>query len=100
MVGVPHRPPDMKRLNILIPSRKYIEPISIKDIHRAVASKIYKIRSGHAPLNAFLHKFKIKKAHIVQPEEYQEKHHNTILKSLAYTHQKYGNCGRGREGQK
>ena len=62
MVGVLHGPPDTIRLNILIPSRKYIEPISIKDIHRAVASKIYKLRSGHAPLNAYLHEFKIKES--------------------------------------
>ena len=50
----------LKHIDPSLPSRKFVELISNKKVHRETASKIYQIRSGHVPLNAYLHKFKIK----------------------------------------
>ena len=51
-----------KRIDSSLPSCKFIELISNKKVHRETASKIYQIRSGHVPLNAYLHRFKIKES--------------------------------------
>ena len=39
-------------------SQKYLSYISIKDISRKTASRIFQLRVGHAPLNLYLHRFK------------------------------------------
>ena len=49
----------MKHLDPSLHSCKFIELISNSDIHREYASKIFQLRSGHIPLNAYLHRFKI-----------------------------------------
>ena len=52
----------LKHIDSSLPSRKFIELISNKKVHRETASKIYQIRLGHVPLNAYLHRFKIKES--------------------------------------
>ena len=49
----------LKHIDPSLPSHKFVELISGKDIHREAASKIYQLRSGHIPLNAYLHRFKL-----------------------------------------
>ena len=49
----------MKHLDPSLPLRKFIELISNSDINREYASKIFQLHSGHIPLNAYLHRFKI-----------------------------------------
>ena len=49
----------MKHIDSSLPSRKYIELTSNPEIHRESASKIFQLRTGHIPLNAYLHRFKI-----------------------------------------
>ena len=49
----------MKHIDSSLPSRKYIELTSNSEIHRESASKIFQLRTGHIPLNAYLHRFKI-----------------------------------------
>ena len=52
----------LKHIDSSLPSCKFIELINNKKVHRATASKIYQIRSGHVPLNAYLHRFKFKES--------------------------------------
>ncbi|KAH9019426.1 hypothetical protein EDB85DRAFT_2153746 [Lactarius pseudohatsudake] len=47
-----------KRFDPSLPSRKFIELISNKKLSRAMASKMFQLRTGHIPLNAYLHRFK------------------------------------------
>ena len=49
----------MKHIDSSLPSRKFVELISTPDIHRESASKIFQLRTGHIPLNAYLHRFKL-----------------------------------------
>jgi hypothetical protein len=50
----------LKHIDPSLPSRKFVKLISNKKIHRAAVSKIFQLRSGHIPLNTYLHRFKIK----------------------------------------
>jgi ribonuclease HI len=49
-----------KNIDPSLPSHKFIKLISNPKISRADASKIFQLRSGHIPLNAYLHQFKWK----------------------------------------
>ena len=49
----------MEHIDPSLPSHKFIEPISNPDIHRESTSKIFQLRTGHIPLNTYLHRFKI-----------------------------------------
>ena len=49
----------IKQINLSLPSHKFIELMSNKDICREAASKMYQLCSGHIPLNAYLHRFKL-----------------------------------------
>jgi ribonuclease HI/exonuclease III len=49
-----------KNLDPSLPSQKFMKLISSKKIPRSIASKMYQLRSGHVPLNAYLHRFKRK----------------------------------------
>lgn len=49
-----------KRTDPSLPSRKFVELISNKKLSRATASKMFQLRTGHIPLNAYLHRFKRK----------------------------------------
>ena len=48
-----------KHINPSLPSHKFVELMSNKDICREMASKTYQLRSGHIPLNVYLHGFKL-----------------------------------------
>ena len=49
----------LKHIDSSLPSNKFVELMSNKDIRREAASRIYQLRSGHIPLNAYLHRFKL-----------------------------------------
>jgi hypothetical protein len=49
-----------KHIDPSLPSHKFIRLISNPKISRADASKIFQLRSGHIPLNGYLHQFKQK----------------------------------------
>ena len=49
----------LKHIDPSLPSHKFVELMSSKDIRREAASRTYQLRSGHIPLNAYLHRFKL-----------------------------------------
>ena len=49
-----------KNIDPSLPSRKFIKLISNVKISRSDASKVFQLRSGHVPLNAYLFRFKRK----------------------------------------
>ena len=51
-----------KHIDASLPSRKFIKLISNTKISRSDASKFFQLRSGHIPLNAYLHRFKRKES--------------------------------------
>lgn len=51
-----------KNIDSSIPSRRFIKLISNPKLSRADASKIFQLRAGHVPLNAYLYRFKRKES--------------------------------------
>jgi hypothetical protein len=64
--------------------------ISNKKVHRATASQIYQICSGHVPLNAYLHRFKIKdSAQCPACRAPKETPQHFIMECPAYAHERW-----------
>ena len=51
-----------KHIDLSLPSHRFLKLTSNPKISRADASKIFQLRSGHVPLNAYLHWFKRKES--------------------------------------
>ena len=51
-----------QKIDSSLPSRRYIKLISNPKLSRADASKVFQIRTGHVPLNAYLFRFKRKES--------------------------------------
>ena len=49
-----------KHIYPTLPSRRFIKLMNNPKFSRADAKKIFQLRSGHVPLNAYLHRFKRK----------------------------------------
>jgi ribonuclease HI len=80
----------MKHIDLSLPSRKFIKLISNKKIHRAAASKFFQLRSGHIPLNAYLHRFKIKEsAQCPACGAQRETPQHFIMECPAYAHKRW-----------
>jgi hypothetical protein len=80
----------LKHIDPSLLSRKFVELISNKKINRAAASKFFQLRSGHIPLNAYLHRFKIKEsAQCPACGAQREKPQHFIVECLAYVHEQW-----------
>ena len=80
----------LKHIDSSLPLRKFVELISNKKIHRETASKIYQLRSGHVPLNAYLHRFKIKEsAQCPACGAQNETPQHFIMECPAYKHERW-----------
>jgi ribonuclease HI len=56
-----HKSPRMQKSKLIdstIPSQKFLKLINDPDISRKGASWLFQLRTGHIPLNAYLHRFK------------------------------------------
>ena len=79
----------IKHIDPSLPSRKFIELRSNKDIRRDAASKTYQLRSGHIPLNAYLHRFKlVESAQCPECGAPRETPQHFILECPAYEHER------------
>jgi ribonuclease HI len=79
-----------KHIDPTLPSRKFIKLISNTKISRVDASKIFQMRSGHAPLNTYLHRFKRKESSQCPacgaPKETPQ---HFLLECPAYAHERW-----------
>jgi ribonuclease HI len=79
-----------KHFDPTLPSRNFIKLISNTKISRADASKIFQMRSGHAPLNAYLHRFKRKEsAQCPACGAPKETPQHFLLECPAYAHERW-----------
>jgi hypothetical protein len=80
----------LKHIDPSLPSRKFVELISNKKFHRAEASKIFQLRSGHIPLNAYLHRFKLKdSAQCPACGAPRETRQHFLMECPAYAHERW-----------
>ena len=80
----------IKHIDPSLPSCKFIKLISNKKVHRETASRMYQINSGHVPLNAYLHRFKIKaSAQCPACSAPNEMPQHFILECPAYKHERW-----------
>ena len=78
-----------KHIDPSLPSRRFLKLISNPKISRADTSKIFQIRSGHVPLNAYLHRFKRKEsAQCPACGAQKETPQHFLLECPAYTHER------------
>jgi ribonuclease HI len=79
-----------KHFDSTLPSRKFIKLISNTKISRADTSKIFQMRSGHAPLNVYLHRFKRKEsAQCPACGAPKETPQHFLLECPAYAHERW-----------
>jgi ribonuclease HI len=80
----------LKHIDPALPSRKFIELISNKKINMVAVSKFFQLRLGHIPLNAYLHRFKIKEsAQCPACGAQRETPQHFIVECPAYTHERW-----------
>ena len=79
----------LKHIDSSLPSHKFVELMSSKDIRREAASKTYQLRSGHIPLNAYLHRFKlVESAQCPACGAPRETPQHFVLECPAYEHER------------
>ena len=79
----------IKHIDPSLPSHKFVELMSSNDIRREATSKIYQLRSGHIPLNAYLHRFKlVNSAQCPACGAQRETPQHFVLECPAYEHER------------
>ena len=79
-----------KHIDASLPSRKFIKLISNTKISRSDASKFFQLRSGHIPLNAYLHRFKRKEsAQCPACRTQKETPQHFLLECPSYAHERW-----------
>ena len=79
----------IKHIDPSLPSHKFVELMSSNDIRREAASKIYQLRSGNIPLNAYLHRFKlVNSAQCPACGAQRETTQHFVLECPAYEHER------------
>ena len=79
-----------KNIDASLPSLKFIKLISDLDISRKGASWLYQLRSGHIPLNAYLHRFKrVESASCPACGHHNETTQHYLLDCPAYAHERW-----------
>ena len=79
-----------KHIDPSLPSRKFIKLISNSKLSRADASKIFQLRTGHIPLNAYLNRFKRKdSAQCPACGAHKETPQHFLLECPAYAYERW-----------
>ena len=79
----------LKHIDPSLPSHKFVELMSNRDICREAASKTFQLRSGHIPLNVYLHRFKLaESAQCPACGAPRETPQHFILECPAYDHER------------